>query len=245
MRLHLAAILIGLVAATSAGGEESPPNFAAECDLRAASDLDLERPAAVGGIPVNRIDTALAIPACEAAVKAAPGDRRFVYQLGRAYFAAKDYVPACERFAQAAEWGHVGAIHNLGICFLRGLGRPQDPARAKQLFEQGVANGFAVSLYAIGTLYELGEGVPIDLDIALDWYKRALDRGYAPSAAKIQRIGELQVAAHREKQAAANRANKIEHILDKHLESDRAPSEDRKDTVSSSPSDDKGTRLRP
>jgi TPR repeat protein len=230
VRLHLAAILIGLVAATSAGGEESLPNAAAECDLRAASDLDVERPTAVEGVPSTRVDATLAIPACEAAVKAAPGGRRVVYQLGRAYFAAKDYVPACARYAQAAEWGHVGATHNLGVCFLEGLDRPGDPAKAKQLFEQGAANGLSVSMHVIGGLYELGRGVPIDLDIALDWYRRALDRGFAPSAAGIERIGALKADAQREKQAAAYRATKTERIGDKHPEGDPTTLEDRKET---------------
>ena len=78
----------------------------AQCNGLAASPLDSERPKSVAGVPVGAINATAAVTACMAAVRAAPEDRRMLYQLGRAYDAAKDYAKARDFYARAAELGH-------------------------------------------------------------------------------------------------------------------------------------------
>ena len=74
----------------------------AECDRAAASDIDPERPTSVSGVLLRAVDPQ-AVSVCEAAVKAAPGNRRLIFQLGRAYEAAKEYEKARAQYARSDE----------------------------------------------------------------------------------------------------------------------------------------------
>jgi tetratricopeptide (TPR) repeat protein len=108
----------------------------AGCDRLAASDLDLERPSSIPGVALAAVNPRAAVPACEAAVKAAPAQRRMLFQLGRAYEAAKDYDTAREHYARASELGHALAINNLGAMFAGAKGVPRDPVQARRLYNK-------------------------------------------------------------------------------------------------------------
>jgi hypothetical protein len=84
----------------------------AACDRLASSDRDGDRPAPVPGVPTNKIDAKAAVPACEAAVKLAPDDRRILFQLGRSFYAAKDYEHARAFLAKADALGHILPTNN-------------------------------------------------------------------------------------------------------------------------------------
>src|SRR4051794_14885442 len=83
------------------------------CNKLAANPLDTNRPDDAEGTVASKIDPKVAIPACEAARKAAPGDPRIAYQLGRAYHASKGYESARPHYEMAAEAGYLHAINNL------------------------------------------------------------------------------------------------------------------------------------
>jgi hypothetical protein len=65
------------------GSAFSAPAPATDCDTYAASDLDPQRKAS--GVPFDKINSVLAVPACESAVRKYPNSVRLIYQLGRAY----------------------------------------------------------------------------------------------------------------------------------------------------------------
>jgi hypothetical protein len=75
--------LLVLVLACSQA-QANPARLILECDRLAASNIDQDRLASVPGVPPNAIDATVAVPACEAAAKVAPEDRRILFQLGRA-----------------------------------------------------------------------------------------------------------------------------------------------------------------
>jgi hypothetical protein len=104
MRTIIAALLITLALST-ARAQDDRSSVLAECDRLAASDLDPDRPASVPGVASRWVDAKAAVPACEAALKVAPEDRRIRLQLGRAYTAAKDRDKACEQYALAEAQG--------------------------------------------------------------------------------------------------------------------------------------------
>src|SRR5262249_4486454 len=143
MRTLIAALAFTGVAllAVNARSQDNAQRTIGECDRLAASDTDLERPASVRGVPPREIDPAVAIPACEAAVKIAPDSRRLIFQLGRTYFAAKDYQKSLDQYRQAEALGHIGAAHNLGIQHLSGYGVPRDLTRARMLLEKAATAG--------------------------------------------------------------------------------------------------------
>jgi hypothetical protein len=80
---------LSLFYSAAAFAQDAP---ATKCDTYAASDQDRYRKAQ--GVPVEKVEPALAIPACETAVRQYPNSGRLAYQLGRSYYAAKNFQAA-------------------------------------------------------------------------------------------------------------------------------------------------------
>ena len=179
--LALAALLIG----TPLPAEDEAGRIVAECDRLAASELDPDRPASVPGIPISALDVATAVPACEAAVKTTPKNRRVIFELGRAYQVEKEYQKARLQYERANALGSVVAANNLAILFDQGLGGPKDPAKAKQLFETAAAGGIYLAMYSLGEMYEDGRGVPQHFVLAWQLYEKAAAAGYARAMTKL------------------------------------------------------------
>ena len=78
-----------------------------DCDKYAASRLDPQRKAA--GVDLDKIDLALAVPACEQAVRQFPDGLRLAYQLGRAYEKANKLTAALEQYRKAADQNYAAA----------------------------------------------------------------------------------------------------------------------------------------
>ncbi len=146
-----------------------------ECDQLAGTPFD--RQGVVLGVFRNAIDTAAAIPACEAAVAAHPGVPRFVYQLGRAVEEAGDHARAAELYEEAAAAGHVMGVYRLGYLHLIGRGMPVDVEKAVTFFETAAAEGETYAMNSLARLYAAGEGVPQDQDRAIDLFLQAAAQG--------------------------------------------------------------------
>ena len=102
----------------------------------AAIPLDQSRPTGVAGVATEKIDPKIAIPACDAAAKAAPDDPRVAFQLGRAYLAAKEYESAHAHFKFAADQGDAGGQNGLGVLYQLGRGGlPMDDQEAARLYK--------------------------------------------------------------------------------------------------------------
>ena len=70
-----------LFLSTNAFAQDAPIT---DCDTYAANDQDPQRKA--NGVPLAKLNPAVAVSACEAAVRQFPNSGRLVYQLGRAYY---------------------------------------------------------------------------------------------------------------------------------------------------------------
>jgi tetratricopeptide (TPR) repeat protein len=169
-----------------AHGQDAIPTSIDRCNQLAASDLDTERPASVPGVSVGAIDADAAIAACEAAVATAPDDRRLIYQLGRAYYAAKNFEKARVAYAHADAMGHVAAAHNLGAILTNGSGVSRDRAEARRLFEKAAAAGFAMSMHNLGREFEIDR----DFMQARQWYAQAASQGFSPSFISLGQLFE-------------------------------------------------------
>ena len=77
---------------TPAANTQTTDAPATNCDTYAASDLDSQRKA--NGVPFDKINSVLAVPACESAVRKYPSSVRLIYQLGRAYAKKNDFRSA-------------------------------------------------------------------------------------------------------------------------------------------------------
>ena len=56
----------------------------------------------------------------------------------------------------------------------------QDYSEAYRLFCLAAEQGYADAIFAVGEFYYLGTGVVKDLEIAAEWYQKALDAGFEP-----------------------------------------------------------------
>ena len=105
--------------------------------LRASSD-----PQRKGvGVPFDKIDPAIAIPACQTALASYPNSVRFQYQLARAFERRGDFEQAAVWYRKAADRGNALAEDRLGTLYAEGHGVPQDKSQAKQWYQKAADQG--------------------------------------------------------------------------------------------------------
>lgn len=166
---------------------------ATDCDRLAARQANVDNPPGIAGIELvalQRSDLEAAIAACEAEVARHPGERRFLFQLGRALDAAGRPEAAMAPLVEAAELGSAAAMSNAGLLHAKGRGVPQDYATALALFEKGVALGDAGAMVNLGFAYEHGQGVGKDEVVAIAWYRKAAALG---SGAAMSNLGRFHL----------------------------------------------------
>jgi TPR repeat protein len=155
------------------------------CDRLAASNLDPERPASVPGISVADLKPNRAVPACEAALKVAPDDRRIMFQLGRAYVQAENYDKARVLYERADALGHALATNNLGAMHANGNGVETNLTEARRLYEKAARAGVPLAMSNLGFFFERGQGGPRDYEQARHWYEKAAGGGIAYAAYRL------------------------------------------------------------
>jgi serine/threonine-protein kinase len=202
------------------------------CDAAAASPLDKDRPRSITAIPSDKIDPSIAVPACEAAAKAAPDDGRMLFQLGRSYGAAKDYGKAMAAYRRADELGIALATSSIGALYSEGLGVKEDKTEARTWFQRAASEGLAFAMKNVGELYEKGTGAQQNYGLARQWYERAAAAGDAEA---MRRLGSLHegglgvtkdpAEAHRwyEKAAGAGDTRAMVHLAGLYQEGSGVP----------------------
>jgi tetratricopeptide (TPR) repeat protein len=160
------------------------------CDELAAAPDDADKHPKVPGVALEKIVAVDAVPACTDAVNRFPTIGRFSYQLGRAFFAARNYDAALTNYKKAFELGSVRALFTLATTYDRGDGIERDPARARFYYEIAAQKKFAPAIANLGALYETGTGVPQDSAKAYELYRQAADLGDARAANKMGELTE-------------------------------------------------------
>lgn len=150
---------------------DRPESAGAACDRLAAIRTDPLRPREVA--PVDAVDPARAVPACEKAVKEAPKTLRYADQLGNAYVQAERYADARRVFAEAAKKKSAFAALWLGNMASRGLDQTADPAAARKWWEQAAAGGSSDALFNLAVLHLDGTGVPKDATRAKSYFEKS------------------------------------------------------------------------
>ena len=109
------------------------------CDRIAADPSDPDKPADVKGVAdIAAADIKTAIKFCR---KAAPGARRAMYELGRAYAANQQTAEAIATWRKAVDKGSTSAMVELGVAYGTGAGVARDEAKARKLFERAAEGG--------------------------------------------------------------------------------------------------------
>lgn len=85
-----------------------------------------------------------------------------------------------ELFHQAMQ-GDMAAQHNMGGCYMEGVGVTKDPVKAVYWFRKAAEQGSLSAQDNMGLFYLNGIGVRQDNDEALSWFILAANQGYADS----------------------------------------------------------------
>lgn len=183
MRQILLGLVAGLVLVPTCGLAQDTLTRA--CDLAAASPNDRTRPANIAGVALNKIDPKVALPACQAALTAAPENSRLLYQMGRILEASKDDTKARSFYEKAAAWGHAGAQANFGLLYETGRGGlPKNDQQAARLYKLAADQGNVYAQYRLGVFYQEGRGALTKSDEeAARLFKLAADQGNASAQA--------------------------------------------------------------
>jgi TPR repeat protein len=144
------------------------------CDRLAGDPFDPRKHAP--GVPFNNIDAERAVPACWAALKAAPDEPRFSSQLGLALFRAGKRDEAVALIRVAAEKSYPSAQHTLGSLYESALGVAKDDAQTLLLYRQAAEGGYAPAFFEIGRCYWHGIGIEADPAEALRWFERGAEQ---------------------------------------------------------------------
>jgi predicted aspartyl protease len=161
-----------------------------DCDKYAASDTDPK--AKTPGVPLEKVNPALAVPACMTAVQEFPNNPRLLFQLGRSYRAADNFKLALEYLRKAAEQNYLSAQNGLGRAYARGLGVPRDDQQAVAWYRKAADQGLAAAQNNLGVMYLNGQGVPVDAQQATAWFRKAAAQGLATAQSNFDGIA----AAH-------------------------------------------------
>ena len=170
------------LAANPASAQDAPLT---PCDTYAASPFDRQRQTT--GVTV--VNPALAIPACGSAVAKYPSSPRLKFQLGRAYFEAKDFRESSAFFLQAAQQGYAAAQTAVGEAFQDGRGVAQNYREAIYWYSKAAHQGFALAQNSLGAMLEQGLGSPRDITAAVEWYRKAAEQGDSVAQANLTRLG--------------------------------------------------------
>ena len=153
------------------------PGLVTDCDRRAAAPTDPDRPQAVDGIEIDAVVADLAIPACINAIRNAPNEFRFEFELSRAFHKAGRYSEEITELKTAAELGSVIALNNLAASYQSGRGVIKNEAEAVRLFRKAVDAGFPLAMTNLGIAYQQGLGVAQDNKEAARLYRAAANAG--------------------------------------------------------------------
>ena len=119
---------------------QSVPAVVTDCDRLAAHPSDPDRVTA--GVPESKVDSAAAIPACQAAVAADPGNGRLNYQLARALGYAGRGQQAAPYRAAAVAADYPQALFVVGYIHLLGLNdASKDACKAGDLIRRSALKG--------------------------------------------------------------------------------------------------------
>ncbi len=147
------------------------------CDVLAAGGFDPDKPRDVRRVCLGQMDATTAMAACVAAVRSAPNERRFHYQLGRAQDAAGQYVEAHASYRRAVDLGSAAAINNLATLYENGEGVAKSLPEAEKLYRRAAEAGSVTGMSNLGRFLEYGRGGRKDVPEAARWYKACADKG--------------------------------------------------------------------
>ncbi|MEO6394306.1 MAG: tetratricopeptide repeat protein [Devosia sp.] len=141
------------------------------------------------GQDLGAIDVDAAIGACQNALSLNPNSSGDKAWLGRAYFAAGDFGNALPMIQESAEAGNPLGQTLLAEMLRDGTGVPSDAGQSLTLLQAAAEKEFEPAMFALGQAYERGLGVTADIDLAINWYRRAAVWPMPEAVQRLQQLG--------------------------------------------------------
>lgn len=112
-----------------------------------------------------------------------------LYQQGLNLLRDAHYQDARRAFERAAKTGHAGALNNLGLMQVRGLGGAANIAAGMASLVRAANAGSIGAAESLAAMYDYGIGVRPDRALAIEYYRMAAARGSDKAQAGLQRLG--------------------------------------------------------
>ncbi len=168
------------------GTRDGLAHLTTRCDELAADPDDPMRVAP--GVRWEVMNQHAAVRTCSIDLVRSPGNRRLLFQLGRALDASGQYDWAEYYYKQAMEQGYSAAVANLAYMHMTGRGRPINMTEAIRLLRIGAEMGNPRTRTDLAKSYLRGSGVDKSESEALLWLRLAGSGGW-PNAIDI--LGNL------------------------------------------------------
>lgn len=131
------------------------------------------------------LDAESAIATCLAALQLNAGSVGDGVWLARAYLKAGQVGDALPLLEAGVAADNALALVLSADLLMAGNGVDADPARALELYERAVGQGFAPAKLALGQIYAAGDLVPRDIERAKTLFAEALDAGVEAASAEL------------------------------------------------------------
>jgi TPR repeat protein len=109
-----------------------------------------------------------------------------------------DYDAAARKLQPLAEGGEVRAQYDLALLYDKGLGVPQDDAKALYWYKRAAEHGETRAQYNLALMYMNGQGIQPDYIRSYYWFSMAASQGHlaAPGAREylIEKMTREQIA---------------------------------------------------
>lgn len=170
------------------------------CDQTAAGPYDPDRPKTAAGVPWDALKgtSGEAVEACEIAVRQYPEERRYRYQLARAY-QASDPKKALPLLQVLMRQNYRAAYDNFGWALLDTRVGRNDLAGAIASFRQGATLGDPDAIVSLATMISKGRVDNVGPDEAFRLFKRAASMGHRDAAEAVERLSEGQRQAEQQR----------------------------------------------
>jgi TPR repeat protein len=119
----------------------------------------------------------------------AAADQDVTFNLGARAILEKRYAEAVKWLEKGSNAGDPRAQASLGYLYFNGWGVPEDPGKARKLYEESAAKGCHQGLNNLAWLYQHGlAGLPQDMPKAIDLLEQAAKLGNSKAVYELSRI---------------------------------------------------------
>jgi TPR repeat protein len=101
------------------------------------------------------------------------------------------FEAAARWYEKAANQGHSGSQHNLGLCYSQGTGVAQDYGKAVHWYQKAAKGGLSASQYNLALCYKNGRGTKVDRSEAHAWFRMAADQGDEDAVKKLEALAAV------------------------------------------------------